>query len=107
MKIEIWLIHLQLRRFFTTSKTFIWANVVCRKMKFPTKRIFYHFGVYSLYLDTILVAFWHRGYYWVLFCYPFRAKFCLRARLGAQKTPQKSSVKEISRNLTVIKRFIT
>ena len=45
MKIEIWLIYLQLRRFFTALKTFIWANVVCRKMKSPTKRIFYHFGV--------------------------------------------------------------
>ena len=64
MKIEIWLIYLQLRRFFTASKTFIWANVVCRKMKSPTKRIFYHFGVYTLYMGTILVAFWHCGYCW-------------------------------------------
>ena len=44
MKIENWLFYLQLRRFFTAPKTFIWGNVVCRKMKSPTKRIFYHLG---------------------------------------------------------------
>ena len=38
-------------------------------MKSPTKRIFYHFGVYTLYMGTILVAFWHCGYCWGgLFC---------------------------------------
>ena len=52
MKIKIWLIYLQLRRFFTASKTFIWANVVCRKMKSPTKRIFYHLEVTRGAFDT-------------------------------------------------------
>ena len=52
MKIEIWLIYLQLRRFFTASKTFIWANVVYRKMKSPTKRIFYHLEVTRGTFDT-------------------------------------------------------
>ena len=57
MKIEIWLIYLQLRRFFTALKTFIWVNVVCRKMKSPTKRIFYHFGSDALYLAPFWLHF--------------------------------------------------
>ena len=55
MKIEIWLIYLQLRRFFTALKTFIWANVVCRKMKSPTKRIFYHFGSLRSHFGVICI----------------------------------------------------
>jgi len=52
MKIENWRFYLQLRRFFTASKTFIWENVVYRKMKSPTKRIFYHFELTQGTFDT-------------------------------------------------------
>ena len=77
MKIEIWLIYLQLRRFFTASKTFIWANVVCRKMKFPTKRIFYHLEVTRGTFDTEML---------IRACYQHVAA-PIRARLHVTRAP--------------------
>jgi len=62
-------------------------------MKSPTKRIFYHFGSDALYLAPFWLHFGIVGT--VGDCFP------------AQKTSQKFFMKEISRNLILIKRFIT